>query len=90
LTFEFGDGIPILTGYMVGWDSYHWVILDQKGLVRLVHKGSVAIVTILDSTVDGESLDLRAEHGSMVRPFLDALALQKVLPNHAVAAREVS
>jgi hypothetical protein len=37
-----------ITGFVCGWDSYHWKVVSPDGQVHLIHKGSLPLITIGD------------------------------------------
>lgn len=82
VTFRFASSLmESLTGWVVGWDAYHWVVLDAEGVEHLVHKGNASIVTLTDQRVEPES-PLAATYETIVAPFRAHLINNGFAPAH--------
>lgn len=57
-------------GYVLAMDDYHWVVVDLRLEVHLVHK-SVPCFTVLRQTLDDEPADVAKQISEIIRSFRD-------------------
>lgn len=57
-----------INGYVMGMDDYHWVVVDTKTTVHLVHK-SAPLFTIGRRTLSDELQTVQDELTPMLAPF---------------------
>lgn len=80
--FEF-LGRDSITGWIIGWDRFHWIVLDERGTEYMVHKGNVAVLSVTGRQASAWSLVKQYE--GIVRPFRAHLIEQGYAPAHLEA-----
>lgn len=81
VTFSFSDaGLPSVTAWIVGWDRFHWIVLDTNGDERILHKGSIAMLTLTDLYASGGAAP--AGYEQAVGRFREYLIAQGYAPAH--------
>ena len=68
VTFTKSDGAKI-TGYIAGWDDFHWKVVDHTAAKHLVHKSGTHLTPRPDIKLQEE--DERAAIEEIVVPFRD-------------------
>lgn len=85
LTFAGGNPKP-LVGYLCGMDDFHLFIITADSNKHLVHKGSVAMIT-LDTAPRYQGESNYEEMETVIGPFRAALQKEHLAPTTA-AKRE--
>lgn len=68
LHFNFSFGV-IISGYLSGMDSFHWMIITKDGGTLLIHKSRVDFVEITDSKLANEDADIIEKVTKVAEPF---------------------